>query len=201
MKGDGEPLEVVEEPVTECEHDGRAQSAQGEAERAARDRLRGHRGAEPGHDRRQRPDVTRMDQRGEAQVDGQADQPRPGESREVRGDDQREGDHDPAPVRAEQAGQEVAGPPAQQRRKLPRDLVGVLGRNAAPGVRGHDVSPARRRGPARLPLPPSLPLLPSSPVLCSPPPPPPPPHLPTPPPSPPLPPPPLPPPSPHAPPP
>ena len=158
VKGDRQPLEVREQPLAQVEHDVFAQFADLPDEGAGGDRLDGDGGKEPGHDERQRHQVAAVDQRRDALVDADADQPGPGQCGEVLDHDQDErAGHYPL-VRPEQVGQQPPGPPPQQRGHAGGELVRLLGGDAAPGVCRHPAtfSPAPSLRPAsRPPSPPS----------------------------------------------
>jgi len=102
--------------------------------------LHDDRDEEPGHDDDQRHHVPAVHQRRDAPVDGDPDQPRPGQGRDVADDDEHQGPGHLAAVGPQQAGEQPPGAPAQQRGQLAGDQVDVLGGDAAPGLIGHRVT-------------------------------------------------------------
>ena len=137
VERDRQPLEVREQPLAEFQHDVFAELAYQPDEGTGRDRLDGDGGKEPRHDDRQRHRVTAADQRRDALVDAETDQPGPGQGGQVRGHDQDErAGHRPL-VRPEQIGQQPPGPPPQQHGHAGGELVRLLGGDATPGIRRH----------------------------------------------------------------
>ena len=153
VERDRQPLEVREQALAKFEHHIFAQLADQRDEGAGGDRLGDDGGEERGHDDRKRHQVTVVDQRRDAPVDAEADQPRPGQGGQVRGHDQHErAGHRPL-VRPEQIRQQPPGPPPQQRGHTGGQLVRFLGGDAAPGVRRH---PAAALSPAASPASPLM---------------------------------------------
>ena len=93
--------EVREQAATQLKHHLLANLPGHGDEHAGGDRLRPDRDEERGRDAEQRRRVMGVQQRRQAGVDGDADQPRPGQRGQARHHDQRDGGDDRAPVRAQ----------------------------------------------------------------------------------------------------
>jgi hypothetical protein len=127
-----QPLEVLEDPGPQVEHDVLPDPPGEQHERALGEHLQACRDGERDADDGQRAAALPAQQRRDAAVDAGADEVRAGERGEVLDDDEAEDDPERAAVRGEQAAEQAPAAAAEQAGHRRGDVLGVLGRDAAP---------------------------------------------------------------------
>ena len=110
MEGHVELAEMREQAAAQLEHHPLADPAGHGDEHPGRDRLQRDGDGERRGNAEQRCRIVRVQQRREAGVDSDADQPRPGQHGQAGRHDQRHGEGHPAPVRAQQVTEQAPAP-------------------------------------------------------------------------------------------
>ena len=131
-----EPLEVLEQPAADVEDDVLAHPPEQNQERVERDRRDHGRDQHAAHNTEERADgaAPSLEQRGDAVIDADLDQPRNRELRRGADRDEQRRDDDRTPVRANEIAEQRAAPGAQQAGEPAGDLLLLFGLDPAPRV-------------------------------------------------------------------